>query len=258
MKSLRSRIRKLRRAGVAIAATAAVSSTAFASQKPRVVLIHGIWDTSRTLGWMDKAIREAGFETLLIRLRPNDGSARLDELASQVNREIESRFGDSSEFSIVGMSMGGLVARSYLKQFGDPSRIPVVVTIGSPHRGTLLAGLSLLPGVKDMRPGSRFLQSLEENQARFTKTKWVTIRTPLDLMILPSQSSELPWADNYTIPVIAHPLLAYDPRVIDCTLRALGVSTKSEPAGQASRHAGSLPRRIPGIRQLPSASPGGQ
>jgi triacylglycerol lipase len=149
--------------------------------------------------------------------------------------------------------MGGLVARSYLRQFGDPARIDTFVSIATPHHGTWMAMLGLGDGVKDMRPGSKFLVSIDADAARFSTTRWVTIRTPLDLMIVPSTSSVLPWARNYEFPVLAHPLLVLDDRVLDCLLRALGsdpISTKSVRAPRASRHAESPQPQSPGTPPL--------
>lgn len=258
MKSLGSRIRNLPRAAGIAAATAALSASAIAAQPPRAVLIHGIWDTLGSLRSMDAALRDAGFETLVVELLPNDGSVSLQHLAGQVHRDIEAGFGTDAPFSIVSFSMGGLVARSYLQQYGKPERVPAVVTIASPHRGTWLAWFSALPGVREMQPGSAFLRALEDDHLRFDRTKWTTIRTPFDLMILPSTSSALPWARNIVVPAAAHPLLTFDRRVIRHTLEALGVSTTSASSAPASRRAGSLPRRIPGTPPLPKASPEAQ
>lgn len=255
MKTLGSRIRNLPRSTSAVAVAAAMTvSSAGAAPRPRAVIIHGIWDTMKSLSRMENAIQAAGFETLTVQLTPNDGSCSLDTLAAQVHHEIETNLGRDEPFSIVAFSMGGLVARSYLRQFGNPARIPAVVTIAAPHRGTWLAWFSILPGVREMQPDSKFLRDLANDHLRFPETKWTTIRSPLDLMIVPSTSSMLPWAENIAVPVAAHPLIAFDRRVIDHTLRALGVSTKLESAAPASRRAGSLPRRIPGTPPLPKAS----
>ncbi len=65
--------------------------------------------------------------------------------------------------------------------------------------------------VRDMRPGSAFLAEIDADVARYSATRWITIRTPVDLMILPSTSSGLPWAENHVVPVLAHPLLVLEP-----------------------------------------------
>jgi triacylglycerol lipase len=220
------------------------------AETPRhVVLIHGIWDTFRTLRKMETRMREAGFEPVVVTLTPNGGERPLDELGAQVHRQIHKRIPDGERFSIVGFSMGGLVARSYLRQFGEPDRVATFVSIASPHRGTWLAWLDAGPGVRDMRPGSAFLTAVDADAARFSNVRWITIRTPLDLMILPSSSSVLPWAENHVVPVLMHPLLVLDRRVLDAVVHAMRhgtLSTMSARAPQASPRGGLLPPRSAG------------
>ena len=220
MKSLFPR-KRLRRAGITLTA-GLLAAQPLHSEVPRhVVLIHGIWDTFHTMRKMERGLRDAGFEPIAINLSPNDGRVCLDVLGEQVRRQIDAQLPHGERFSIVGFSMGGLVARSYLRQFGDPKRVETFVSIASPHRGTWMAWLSLNPGGCDMRPGSAFLAAVDADAARFSSTRWVTIRTPFDLVIVPSTSSILPWADNHSVPVLMHPLLVLDGRVLDCTIRAL-------------------------------------
>jgi triacylglycerol lipase len=250
MKSPFPRNRPLRRTSSALAAGLLATQPLPASAPRHVILVHGIWDTFRTMEKMECRLRDAGFDPLVVTLAPNNGKASLDALGEQVHRQIEARLPPGVRFSIVGFSMGGLVARSYLRQFGEPERVATFVSIASPHRGTWMAWLSGAPGVRDMRAGSAFLAAIDADAARFSSTRWVTIRTPFDLMILPSGNSVLSWAENHSIPVLLHPLLVLDNRVLDCTIRALGAdpaSTKSVREPPASPHAGSPRPQSPGI-----------
>lgn len=195
-----------------------------------VVLVHGILDTSWTLRALDRSLTEAGFRTHIVNLVPNDGRAPLPALADQVRAKIDASIPEDNRFSLVGFSMGGLIARYYAQRLADPARIDALVTIASPHRGTWLAWFSPQPGVRQMRPGSDFLRDLDADVDEFQNLRWTTIRTPLDLMILPSTSSKLDWADNTTFTVIAHPLIIFDQRVISRTIEAL-----SSPASDGKK-----------------------
>ncbi len=237
----------LRRAGCVLAAGAGLTSAPaqIPPDPPQpVILVHGIWDTTGTLRKMERVLREAGFCPIVITLTPNNGRAGLDALACEMQRQVESQVDPGARVSIVGFSMGGLVARSWLRQFAAPGRVATFVTIASPHRGTWLAWCQRHPGVRDMRPGSEFLAAIDADAPRHAGTRWITIRTPLDLIIVPSSSSELEWAENHSVPVLAHPLLVLDRTVIHLVLDGLGaeLSTKPARAGQASPHAGSPPR----------------
>jgi pimeloyl-ACP methyl ester carboxylesterase len=204
----------------ALAATAFAASSLLAgnptpSEPARhVVLVPGIWDTAGTLRKMARALETAGLRATIVPLAPNNGRIRLDTLAMQVRDAVATHVPDHERFSIIGFSMGGLVARSYLRQFGAPARIATFVSISSPHRGTWLAWFSGAPGVRDMRPGSAFLEAIDADAARYHATRWITVRTPLDLMILPSESSSLPWARNDSVLVLMHPLMVLDGRVV--------------------------------------------
>ncbi len=186
-----------------------------------VILVHGIYDTAWALRKLDRSLTDAGFTTHLATFSPNDASVPLENSAHEIQAKIDTALPPDTRYSIVAFSMGGLIARYYAQRLADPTRIDTLLTIASPHRGTWLAHFGFLPGVRQMRPGSPFLRDLDSDVASFDSIHWVTIRTPLDLMIIPSGSSRLPWAENHTHPVLVHPLLVWDDRVIDQTIRSL-------------------------------------
>jgi triacylglycerol lipase len=199
-------------------------------EAPRwVILVHGIWDNAWTLRKLDATLCKAGFQTVKVTLTPNDGKMSLDGLASQMREQIDREIPRHERFSIVAFSMGGLVARSYLRQFGEPRRLASFVSISSPHAGTWTAWLINNPGARDMRPGSAFLASIAADAARYEDTRWVTIRTPLDLVIVPSTSSKLSWAKNDSFIVALHPLMLWDRRVLRRVLEELTLSAAVSP-----------------------------
>lgn len=186
-----------------------------------VVIIHGILDTPWTMRKLDRCFTEAGFKTHVLNLKPATGVASLEVLAAQVKNVVDTEIAPGDRFSVVGFSMGGLVARYYAQRLAEPDRVDALVTISTPHRGTWLAHFLPLRGVRQMRPGSEFLRDLDGDVEKFDGIRWVTIRTPLDLMILPSTSSRLDWAENHSYPVLMHPMVVFDNRVIGETIRVL-------------------------------------
>lgn len=80
-----------------------------------------------------------------------------------------------AEIDIVGISMGGLVARALAGGLGQaaesdaPAQLPGqplnvrrIFTLASPHRGAILAEvIALEPAARDMRGGSKFLAELD-------------------------------------------------------------------------------------------------
>ncbi len=195
----------------------------------QVILVHGIYDTAWTLRKLERRLTEAGFTVHVTPFKPNNGSVPLEESARQIAARIEAAVPPGTPISLVGFSMGGLIARYYVQRLADPSQVETLVTIASPHHGTWLAWFGLHQAVRQMRPGSEFLEELDSDVGKFSSIRWVTIRTPLDLMILPSVSTKLDWAENHSYPVLMHPLIPFDDRVIDQTIRSL----KNEPGTQS-------------------------
>ena len=73
----------------------------------------------------------------------------------------------AAKVMLVAHSMGGLVARAYLRRYGA-AHVRCLVTIGTPHHGSVHAWL--VPGVclAQMRPGNAWLAELNRNEARGT------------------------------------------------------------------------------------------
>ncbi|MFQ3578420.1 MAG: lipase, partial [Verrucomicrobiia bacterium] len=141
-------------------------------------------------------------------------SVGLDVLAEQVGDQISGCLQKDERFAVVAFSMGGLVTRWWLQELETDLRPALFVTASSPHHGTLTAYARFNAGARQMRPGSGFLKRINQSLVRLRDVRLVTLRTPWDLMILPSSSSILPGAENHLIPVIAHPLMLMDGRSI--------------------------------------------
>jgi triacylglycerol lipase len=99
---------------------------------------------------------------------------------------------ESEEVDIVAHSMGGLAVWLLLQEKGHQLPVRRVVFLGSPLQGTVVAHLAWGAGGREMRPGSEFLERL---QAGGQPQEWVealTIRTPLDLNVVPGYGATLP------------------------------------------------------------------
>jgi len=106
-------------------------------------------------------------------------------------RDLQARTG-APWVDVVAHSMGGLALWVLLQEKGDVLPIRRVVFLGSPLQGTLIAHLAWGEGGEEMRPGSDFLARLEEGP---NPNRWVealTIRTPLDLTVVPNRGGTLP------------------------------------------------------------------
>jgi triacylglycerol lipase len=202
-----------------------------------VLLVHGIWKTGRTFSRMARHLAGRGFAAHTLDLSPNDGSAPLEELAAQLAAHADRVFGAGAPFDLVGFSMGGLVSRYYLQRLGGVERVGRFVSVSSPHHGTLTAHLTRQPGCVQMRPGSDFLRELDGDAASSLGRLDVTsLWTPLDLMILPSESSRLPVGHEVMVAAPLHALMLHDPRALRAVAAALEAplgARRGAPGGAA-------------------------
>ena len=179
-----------------------------------VVLVHGIHDTARSMEPMAAWLRERGWQVHTLSLTPNDGRVGLDVLAEQLHQFVDKSFSPDTKLDLVGFSMGGLVSRYYLQRLGGAERVERFVTISSPHHGTWWAYLHWGAGGVQMRPGSAFLQDLNEDGRWLEQVQVTSLWTPLDLMIVPALSSHLEGAQERQCWVFAHPLMVLQSNVL--------------------------------------------
>jgi triacylglycerol lipase len=78
-----------------------------------------------------------------------------------------------------------------------------------------MAWLHPSKGAKQMRPGSNFLEDLAATESRLGEIPVISYRTPLDLLILPSRSSEWQRAINLSFTVFLHPMMVRAKSVIN-------------------------------------------
>jgi triacylglycerol esterase/lipase EstA (alpha/beta hydrolase family) len=178
-----------------------------------VILVHGYFSNRGTLAALARALdREAGpvfVPTLPAIVAP------IETFASQLERVVREVTGATGQDRaiLVCHSMGGLAARVYLRSHG-PARIAGIVTLGSPHRGSVLAALGAGENGRQMRPGSAFLRELEDGEvATAPEVPALSLYTVHDNLVAPQDSSRLAWARNVRIAGVGHLAMLADTRV---------------------------------------------
>jgi triacylglycerol esterase/lipase EstA (alpha/beta hydrolase family) len=122
---------------------------------------------------------------------------------------------------LVGHSMGGLVARAYLRRFGG-ARIARVITLGTPHHGSVLAYLFPGRSLAQLRPGNPWLAELNRGEHGRVPVPITSIWSRHDSMVAPQASSELGHAENVPLIGVAHNALLADPAVRRCVSSEIG------------------------------------
>jgi pimeloyl-ACP methyl ester carboxylesterase len=187
---------------------------------PPVLLIHGYGCNSGYWHFMSRALRRAGISHYALDLEPVFAS--IDDFVPQVHLAIETicQRSGHDRLIILAHSMGGLVARAYLRAHGA-KRLAKVITLGTPHRGTGLARFGIGENSAQMRwtgtgsegECSAWLRKLERQENPALRRLFVSLYSHHDNIVSPQLSSHLPGAVNVELHGIGHVALALHPRV---------------------------------------------
>ena len=187
-----------------------------------VILIPGWLDIDSKMDALADYLRDKGFTTEIVSPQPSDGSVPIETLAAQALAEIDRKIGADTQFDYIGFSMGGLIGRTILHWLGGKKRIRRFVTISTPHRGVVMAQLTWQPALRQMQMGGPFIEALNAHLDDFADIPFLSIWTPLDLTVLPPDSSVTPVGESLKIISPAHALMVYDPRVQQAVADFLG------------------------------------
>ncbi|MEL6350251.1 MAG: triacylglycerol lipase [Cyanobacteria bacterium J06627_28] len=202
-----------------------MSASAQAESRNRlpVVLVHGIWNTAAIFNPLKRYLESVGWTVYTFSMTPNNGDAPIELLAEQVSTFVQGAIAPQQSFHLIGFSMGGLISRYYVQRLGGLGRIKTFITISTPHRGTLLALSSRRPGIRQMRPGSRFLTELNRDIDCLRGCSFYTLWTPFDLLILPPWSSIVGLGKTQRLCIASHNQMIRDTKglaAIDSVLSA--------------------------------------
>jgi pimeloyl-ACP methyl ester carboxylesterase len=170
-----------------------------------VLLVPGYGGSTKSLEALAGRLRRAGREAEVLAL-PGGGVGDLREQAQALDaaaRRAMTRAGAAS-VDVVGYSAGGVVARLWADDRGR-AVARRVVTLGSPHHGTVLASLAgaFLPdqcplACQQLAPGSDLLNRLN---ATPEEPRLVSVWTTADEVIRPPESARLAGAGGLDVAV---------------------------------------------------------
>jgi pimeloyl-ACP methyl ester carboxylesterase len=153
-----------------------------------VLLVHGLVDNRSVFTVMRRSLRRRGFAqvcswnyspllTDVARAAAGLGE-RIEQICAQTGHE---------RVHVVGHSLGGLIARYHVQRQGGDQRIAALITLGTPHQGSIWAHVLPTPLVRQLRPGSPLLRELAQPAPR-CRTRITAIYSNLDEMVVPTSS----------------------------------------------------------------------
>ena len=186
-------------------------------RRPPVLLIHGYGCSRAAWWWLRRRLEAAGWTVATINLEPIYTS--IETYVEQVARRIDEVLVETGakQLITVGHSMGGLVARAYLRRHGK-GKVILMVTLGTPHAGSELARIAIGQNAHQMTPGNAWLKALN-SEAPSVKT--LTIYSPHDNYVMPQSNLDLPGGQSQLIDGLGHLSMLYSQRVAAILLRGL-------------------------------------
>lgn len=191
-----------------------------------ILMLHGMVDNRSVFTLLRRGLRRRGFGRVLTfnySLTTNDVRAAARELALEVEALCE-RTG-YERIHVIGHSMGGLIARYYVQCLGGDARVDTLVTLATPHAGTLTANLVGTTLTRQLRPGSDLMLELDAPVAR-CRTRFIAYWSDIDQMIVPQRRARIVHPDltvrNHLVRGAGHMSLPVSPRLVHEISSALG------------------------------------
>lgn len=160
-----------------------------------ILLVHGMVDNRSIFTVLRRALQRRGFRQVLsLNYSLLTGDVR--QAAERLSAQIEAVCADTGfeRIHVIGHSMGGLIARYYVQCLGGDERVHTLVTLGSPHGGTLPAYLVPHRLGRQLRPGSDVVRELAL-PAPECRTRFLAVWSDLDQMMVPKRAARIEHPD---------------------------------------------------------------
>ena len=194
-----------------------------------VLLVHGYLCNHRVWDSLLGPLARAGHPVMRVDLEPLFTS--LDQYAPLLEQAVERlcQQTGAKKVTLVGHSMGGLVIRAWMRSHGE-QRVTRVITLGSPHAGTLADRHPFTPNGKQMLWHSDWLHTLANDESPATRQRMRLALSPSDTIVYPQLEQVLPGAPATVFEDLGHMELVLNERVIRWVLQQLEDAPNAAPA----------------------------
>lgn len=197
-----------------------------------IVLVHGIFDNRSIFALLRRGLRRRGFGSTY--------ALNYNALTDDI-RGVAMRLGDlvqdvcdetgHDQVHVIGHSMGGLIGRYLVQRLGGDDTVHTLVTLGTPHQGTLSARLVPITVARQMRAGGDLITELSE-PAPGCRTRFVAFWSDIDQLVIPQSHARVEHPDlrarNVLVHGVGHLSLPVDGRVVREISSTLALLDESE------------------------------
>ena len=152
------------------------------------------------------------------------GQISIVDLAESLDELITKKYSNESEIDILGFSMGGIIARYWIKKLNGYLKTKRFISVGSPHSGTLTAQFvprNLFKGISEMKINSPLLRELSDYDYLLKEIDCLSFYTRWDFMVFPGWRAHLPMGRKYKLNIYKHRNLVRNPRAIDSIVNSI-------------------------------------
>jgi len=154
----------------------------------------------------------------------DDTDAHAAQLRRVIEQVLEANDLPDGQIDVVAHSRGGVVARLALDDVGTALRVATLVTVGTPHGGTVTARYARSKQLDELRPGSDLVARLNR-QLPWTGPRLVCLYSPADPLVAPPSNAQVGGATNIELPGLSHCQMLLWPAGWKAALQAVSVGT---------------------------------
>jgi pimeloyl-ACP methyl ester carboxylesterase len=197
-----------------------------------ILFIHGIFHNRSAFAWLKTRLAWEGWPHFK-EINLSTSRHTVAEMAEQTAFHVQSLRARCQvpQIDIVAHSMGGIIARYYIQMLGGDGKVRHLITLGTPHRGTLLSQYSRLPYFRELSPESQTIQRL--NQRTLPRlTQGLAISGNLDIFMQPRDCSWWEGMRNIELSNVGHAGLLFSRRVAQILMGRLQPQPQKEGANR--------------------------
>jgi triacylglycerol esterase/lipase EstA (alpha/beta hydrolase family) len=188
-----------------------------------IILVHGFISNQSIWNDLEKGLRRLGWTDIYsfnYHVFKKDIYKIVDEFYNYVENVLK-HYNYQTKINFIGHSMGGVLIRDWVTNYDNHKWTENVITLGSPHKGTMLAYVTkIIPKLKNVGksliPGSDYLKSLNKRKQP-KNMNWYCINGKSDKAIIPKCNNKYPDKWNYKeieLDKVGHIHLAYSKEVL--------------------------------------------